>query len=59
MMVRAQMSMANRPHRHLLAVILVARLARRIVVRQGRRDTGGEDGRGRRGDQKTVHSLFL
>jgi hypothetical protein len=43
--------MADRAHRHLLAMILVVRLARRIVIRQGRRDAGGENGRGRRGDQ--------
>jgi uncharacterized protein (DUF488 family) len=41
----------HRVHRHLLAVILFARHARRIIIRQGRRDAGGENGRGRRGDQ--------
>lgn len=41
------------------AVILVSRRARRVVVRKGGRDGNGEEGRGRRGDQKTVHSLIL
>jgi hypothetical protein len=39
------------------AVVLVMRRARRVVVREGGRDRGGKKSRGRRGDQKTVHSL--
>ena len=46
--------------RHVLddpAVVLVVPGAGRVVVREGGRNRGGKKGRGRRGDQKTVHSL--
>jgi hypothetical protein len=39
------------------AVVLVVPSARRVVVRKGGRNRGRKKGRGRRGDQKTVHSL--
>jgi hypothetical protein len=39
------------------AVVLVVARARRVVVGEGGRDCGGEKGRARSGDQKTVHSL--
>ena len=46
--------------RHVLddpAVVLVVPGAGRVVVREGGCNRGGKKGRGRRGDQKTVHSL--
>lgn len=39
------------------AMILVVPGARRVVVREGRRDGGGQKSRARRGNQNTVHSL--
>ena len=60
-MVVAAMTMvvAVTPSVHDAAMILARRGAGWVVVGQGWRDGGGQEGRTQGGDQETLHSFFL